>query len=281
MADFTGRVVNQDNEPIDGAQVSLEFRGTPPVVFTDSHGIYRFTVSFIGSGSINGRIRVEASGYRTNTRYIELSPNNTTIEEFRLVDHNVSTRPIPIKVAIIGAIGVIVAAFVTSGLPFLQKLFTPELKDNKLPSEKANPSAPISSPPPKSTELQQKPIIPLPTVDPSTYSPQMFNGIWIGEGYQCPWGTYHTEKIKIEVKNNFLIATKITGDECVPQGNQTFSGIVPSSLKIGSSFSISSIGGFPEKPAFDTASRNLIIINYDKFLTKGESGDQIFFSRSK
>lgn len=132
MANFIGRVVDEDNEPIDGAKVSLEFQGTPPVVYTDAQGMFRFPVNLIGSGNSNGRIRVEANGYKTNNRLIELSPNNLTIEDFRLRNRNSQRRlSPPIIIAIIGAAGVILAALITAGLPSFQKSSTPERKDNQ------------------------------------------------------------------------------------------------------------------------------------------------------
>lgn len=100
-------------------------------------------------------------------------------------------------------------------------------------------------------------------------SQQMFVGIWIGEGYQCPVGTYHTEKVKIEVRDNFLVATKVTGDNCVPKGSQTFSGKIPNSVSQGSSFPITWIVGNPEKPASSTAEDMLTIIDANKFVIGG------------
>jgi len=50
------------------------------------------------------------------------------------------------------------------------------------------------------------------------------SGIWESSDYQCPFGTFHTEKISIQHTNNHLVARKITGDPCVPAGDITFEG---------------------------------------------------------
>lgn len=49
------------------------------------------------------------------------------------------------------------------------------------------------------------------------------NGEWIGKGYQCPFGsTINEEIVKLEHKENEIIATKIVGDSCVPAGKIIF-----------------------------------------------------------
>jgi hypothetical protein len=51
------------------------------------------------------------------------------------------------------------------------------------------------------------------------------SGTWLGTG---PWlgdGSTTTEKIQIYQTDNFLVATKITGDDFVPEGDTTFRGV--------------------------------------------------------
>jgi hypothetical protein len=61
---------------------------------------------------------------------------------------------------------------------------------------------------------------------PKTDNRTDLTGIWIAEGYQCPWGTSHTEIIDIvhDLKTEEVKATKVTGDACVTAGNITFTG---------------------------------------------------------
>ncbi|KYC34540.1 hypothetical protein WA1_51015 [Scytonema hofmannii PCC 7110] len=139
MVNFIGRVVNQKNMPVKGATVSLEFQGTPPIVYTDSQGVYRFTVNFISGSSLNGRIRVEAIGYETNDRYIELSPNNSNLEEFRLVENDPdfasNKRPIAIRVAWITAAATVLAALIGSVAML-----------SKSSEERTKPTSPVNIP---------------------------------------------------------------------------------------------------------------------------------------
>lgn len=52
------------------------------------------------------------------------------------------------------------------------------------------------------------------------------SGSWIGEGYLCG-GAVYSENIRIDhdTKTGKVVATKVTGDPCVPAGNVTFSGV--------------------------------------------------------
>jgi len=49
------------------------------------------------------------------------------------------------------------------------------------------------------------------------------SGTWLGEGYQCGWQVFQ-EEVQIEQQGNAIVATKITGDACVPAGYRSFSG---------------------------------------------------------
>ncbi|HAI69183.1 MAG TPA: hypothetical protein DCM38_07085, partial [Gammaproteobacteria bacterium] len=66
------------------------------------------------------------------------------------------------------------------------------------------------------------------------------SGTWLGEGYQCGWQVFQ-EQVQIEQQGNAIVATKITGDACVPAGNRSFSGTLDTA-------NITWTTGFPNRP---------------------------------
>lgn len=83
--EYVGHVRSQaDGLPVRDAKVTLDIQGAPPVVYTDSEGVYRFTIN-VESVKISGRVRVEVDGYEGYDRIITLSTNLITIEDIRLV----------------------------------------------------------------------------------------------------------------------------------------------------------------------------------------------------
>jgi hypothetical protein len=83
--EYVGRVVNQNtNIPIRDAKVTFDFQGAPPVVYTDSEGIYRFTIN-VASDKITGRVGVEADNYEKYNRNITLYTGLATIDDIRLI----------------------------------------------------------------------------------------------------------------------------------------------------------------------------------------------------
>ena len=81
--EYVGRVIDvETQQPIAKAKITLDLEGVPPIVFTDSEGVYRFTVKI--EAEIVGRVRVDAQGYEPYTRNITLSPDVKTIEDIRL-----------------------------------------------------------------------------------------------------------------------------------------------------------------------------------------------------
>jgi hypothetical protein len=81
---YVGRVIDNDSrQPVVGAKVTLDLEGVPPIVFTDSEGVYRFEVTI--DSEISGQVRVDAQGYQTYTRLIKLVPEQNTIEDIRLI----------------------------------------------------------------------------------------------------------------------------------------------------------------------------------------------------
>jgi formylglycine-generating enzyme required for sulfatase activity len=84
---YIGRVLDDTNQqPVAGAKVTLDFVGVPPVVYTDSEGVYRFDLSI--ASDVSGIVRVDAPGYQPYTRNIILSPKQQDIEDIRLTPQN-------------------------------------------------------------------------------------------------------------------------------------------------------------------------------------------------
>lgn len=106
--------------------------------------------------------------------------------------------------------------------------------------------------------------------NPEHYTPKHFEfaGTWIGYGYSCN-GHKLQEKVNITVYNGHLVATKLTGDYCVPAGNITFEGKVPYYASTGSYFPVTWTTGSPHYPASYKAVKNLKILNADSFTSYG------------
>ena len=81
--EYVGRVIDVNTQQaVTGAKVTLDLEGVPPIIYTDSEGVYRFKVAI--DSNISGQIRVDAEGYHIYTRNIEISPALKTIEDIRL-----------------------------------------------------------------------------------------------------------------------------------------------------------------------------------------------------
>lgn len=81
---YVGRVIDAGTLlPISGAKVTLDLQGVPPVVYTDSEGVYQFNLLI--NNTVSGRIKVDAQGYVSYTRNISLSPDLNQIEDIRLL----------------------------------------------------------------------------------------------------------------------------------------------------------------------------------------------------
>lgn len=50
------------------------------------------------------------------------------------------------------------------------------------------------------------------------------SGVWIAEGYTCNGTTYRQEQVSIEQTGQTVVATKITGDDCIAAGDITWRG---------------------------------------------------------
>ena len=96
-----------------------------------------------------------------------------------------------------------------------------------------------------------------------TNNSRNLSGTWTGVGYQCPWGTFHNEIIDIQQRGNQLVATKITGDECVTAGNITFKATYNQNP-----FSATFAGGLPHNPNSASSEYQLTVVHPDTIVVK-------------
>jgi hypothetical protein len=81
--EYVGRVLDANTlQPIAGAKITLDLEGVPPIVYTDSEGVYRFKVQI--NSDISGQIRVDALDYQVYLRNITISRDRTRMEDIRL-----------------------------------------------------------------------------------------------------------------------------------------------------------------------------------------------------
>ena len=91
---FVGRVVNErTEESIRGAKITLEVEGAPPVMYTDSEGVFTFPLE--GSRETI-RLRVEADGYEKFDRIIT-SFAGAGIEQIELISSQASPEAVDIS----------------------------------------------------------------------------------------------------------------------------------------------------------------------------------------
>lgn len=83
-----GRVSDTQGRALGGAKVSVEGKGLPPLIYTDSEGV--FTVE-LPSDVKEVKIRVEAEGYDLYNRRVSLSAKNE-LEEIRLKRHEIEEK---------------------------------------------------------------------------------------------------------------------------------------------------------------------------------------------
>lgn len=76
-----GRVSDNQMHPLRGAKVSLEGKDLPPVIYTDSEGVFTFNLP---NDVKEIKIRVEASGYDLYDRRIDVSAKSE-LEDIRLM----------------------------------------------------------------------------------------------------------------------------------------------------------------------------------------------------
>lgn len=89
---FVGRVADErTGKSINGAKVSLEGKGVPPVIYTDSEGRFSFAIT---SDLNQIKIRVDAEGYKSFDRLISPSAKAEP-EDIRLTLADPSPTPVP------------------------------------------------------------------------------------------------------------------------------------------------------------------------------------------
>lgn len=90
-ASYQGRIIDRDSKQvIEGAKVSVEAKGVPPNVHTDSNGIFHLELSeapkFV-------RVRVETAGYVPFNEFVPLTEGK--FEDIRLVPSGLSPQQMP------------------------------------------------------------------------------------------------------------------------------------------------------------------------------------------
>lgn len=99
-------------------------------------------------------------------------------------------------------------------------------------------------------------------------------GTWRSDDYQCPWGVRHTELIEVVHKDERIVARKLTGDDCVPAGFETFSGRLP---RLGLVGAITWTCGLPHAPASDQRAGYLKLVSRNEFHAGSESDALVFY----
>lgn len=124
-AEYIGRVIDNSNQrPIAGAEVALNLEGVPPIVYTDSEGVYRFQV--IIESNISGQIRIDAQGYQIYTRNITIYPDIKTIEDVRLTPLGATSAQTETLVPTPTANPTLIALFAEVSTP--SPMFTPQFR---------------------------------------------------------------------------------------------------------------------------------------------------------
>jgi hypothetical protein len=150
-------------------------------------------------------------------------------------------------------------------ISFVANEIDPKYNPDVYTDNTGNISIKWSAPKPEPTK-----VVP-PPVNPSKPSINLA-GTWIGEGYTCGLTglvKQPGERVQITINGNSIVATKITGDKCVPAGKTTFKGTLPSSLSNGSSFPVTYTTGTIFAPATSSAPSTLTIIDQNSFTTSG------------
>jgi hypothetical protein len=96
--EYVGRIVDESGkDAVASAKVSLELPNARPIAYTDSEGVFKFTMPMTPKSVINAKVRVEASGYRQYDRLIVLTTTHTTLQEIHLQPTAPATRSLPLR----------------------------------------------------------------------------------------------------------------------------------------------------------------------------------------
>ncbi|TBR60749.1 hypothetical protein B4U84_07855 [Westiellopsis prolifica IICB1] len=86
---FLGRVIDQKKQaPISRAKILLTYPGNSVITYTDLEGIYRLTINFNNSDSLQSQLSIQANGYKNYNSSIKLSPKQKDLGDVRLVEPN-------------------------------------------------------------------------------------------------------------------------------------------------------------------------------------------------
>ncbi|MFB2768893.1 hypothetical protein ACE1AT_06305 [Pelatocladus sp. BLCC-F211] len=86
---FLGRVIDQKKQaPISRAKVLLTYAGNSVITYTDLEGIYRLTINFNNSNSLQAQLSIQANGYKNYNSSIKLSSKQKDLGDVRLVEPN-------------------------------------------------------------------------------------------------------------------------------------------------------------------------------------------------
>jgi ATP-dependent Zn protease len=86
---YLGRVLDQKKQaPISRAKVLLTYEGNSVITYTDLEGIYRLTINFNNSNSLQAQLSIQANSYKNYNSLIKLSPKQKDLGDVRLVDIN-------------------------------------------------------------------------------------------------------------------------------------------------------------------------------------------------
>ena len=96
--------------------------------------------------------------------------------------------------------------------------------------------------------------------------PEGLNGEWLGINYQCPIGVIQRERVKIVEQDGQIVATKLTGDDCVPAGGVTFQ---------GTRNAITCITGLPGDPSSNTYEDSIRSLQEDGFSVCGVEFERV------
>lgn len=85
QVEYVGRVLDAETlEPVAQAQVTFSFTGAPPVVYTDSQGVYRFLLVMDEETPLPGQIVVREAGYEPYFLNVTLRMGTLSLEDVRL-----------------------------------------------------------------------------------------------------------------------------------------------------------------------------------------------------
>lgn len=100
----------------------------------------------------------------------------------------------------------------------------------------------------------------------SRYYLLSLDGEWIAHGYRCDGVFRADERVRVTVDaSEGIVATKVTGDPCVPAGAIAFRATLPASALLGEPIAVRVTIGAPDSPASENADAIIVIRSADSF----------------